>query len=177
MIPVLETERLRLREWRAADFEPFAAIYGDEAQARYIGGACGRNDAWRRMAAFAGHWTLRGYGLWALEAREGGAFQGWSGLWNPEGWIEPEIGWALAPGAQGQGLAGEAAARARAYAYDILGWTTAISLIAMPNQRSIALAERLGARLERTLMFRDVETGIFRHPDKNGNLTFKRQYH
>ena len=80
MIPLLETERLRFRAWNAADFEPFAAIYADEAHARYIGGACERDEAWRRLAGVIGHWTLRGYGLWALEAKRDGSFVGWAGL-------------------------------------------------------------------------------------------------
>jgi RimJ/RimL family protein N-acetyltransferase len=176
MIPLLETERLRFRAWNAADFEPFAAIYADEAHARYIGGACERDEAWRRLAGVIGHWTLRGYGLWALEAKRDGSFVGWAGLWNPEGWPEPEVGWTLVPAAHGLGLATEAALRARAYAYDNLGWTTAVSLISLPNQASVAVAERLGARMERTMMFREIETGIFRHPDKTGNLTFRRQF-
>ena len=76
MIPLLETERLRFRAWNAGDFEPFAAIYADEAHARYIGGACERDEAWRRLAGVIGHWTLRGYGLWALEAKRDGSFVG-----------------------------------------------------------------------------------------------------
>ena len=44
MIPVLETERLRLREWRAGDFEYFAAIYAREADARFIGGVHRRDQ-------------------------------------------------------------------------------------------------------------------------------------
>ena len=98
------------------------------------------------------------------------------GARNPEGWPETEIGWTLVPAARGQGLATEAALRARAYAYDNLGWTTAVSLISLSNQASVAVAERLGARAERTMLFRETETGIFRHPDRNGNLTFKRLF-
>jgi len=175
MIPHLVTERLHLRAWKDTDFEPFAALYADEAGARYIGGACERDEAWRRLAATIGHWTLRGYGLWALEAKRDSAFVGWAGLWNPEGWPEPEIGWTLVAAARGQGLATEAAQRARAFAYDDLGWTTAISLISLPNQASVAVAERLGARMERTMMFRETETGIFRHPDRDGNISFRRR--
>jgi RimJ/RimL family protein N-acetyltransferase len=174
LIPHLETDRLLLRAWKAADFEPFAAIYADEAEARFIGGGCDRDEAWRRLATTISHWTLRGYGLWALETKRNGAFVGWAGLWNPEGWPEPEVGWTLVPAARGQGLATEAALRARAYAYESLGWTTAISLIALPNQASVAVAERFGARMERAIMFREIETGIFRHPDRNGNISFRR---
>jgi len=161
---VIETQRLKMREWREGDFEPFAAIYTDEEQARYIGGAQTRDDAWRRMAAVIGHWALRGYGLWALEEKATGSFAGWCGHWNPEGFPEPEIGWALTATMRGRGLATEAAERARDYAYGALGWTTAISLIATENAPSIRVAERLGATFERVVQFRGSECAIFRHP-------------
>jgi RimJ/RimL family protein N-acetyltransferase len=129
------------------------------------------------MAAMAGHWTLRGYGFWALESKATGEFVGWAGLFNPEGWPEPEIGWTLLPGARGQGFATEAVLRSRAYAYETLGWKTAISLIRLPNEASIAVAERVGAHLERATIFREAEIGIYRHPNNVGDPTLKPQLH
>ncbi len=35
-----------------------------------------RSEAWRQMATFAGHWVLRGFGLWAVEERATGRFIG-----------------------------------------------------------------------------------------------------
>src|SRR5215831_5021885 len=66
MVPTLETERLTLRAWRQADLEAFATYYADRATAAFVGGTCSRNTAWHRMAAFADHWSLRGYGYWGL---------------------------------------------------------------------------------------------------------------
>src|SRR5215475_1690224 len=80
MVPILETERLTLRAWRQADLEPFAQYYANPATAAFVGGTCSRNAAWHRMAAFAGHWSLRGYGFWALEEKSTGQFVGYSGL-------------------------------------------------------------------------------------------------
>ena len=76
----LQTERLILRQWREEDFEPFADFYGDEEMARYVGGPCSREQAWRRMAAEIGHWTLRGYGYWAVEEKETREFVGGVGV-------------------------------------------------------------------------------------------------
>ncbi len=164
MIPVLETERLRLREWREADLAPFAEIYADEAQCRFIGGVQSRDDAWRRMALFAGHWLLRGYGQWALEDKASGAFAGWAGPWNPEGHPEAEIGWTLTLPMRGKGLAQEAASRARSYVYETLGWETVTSLIAVENTPSARVAERLGATWERVIPYRGLDCAIWRHP-------------
>jgi RimJ/RimL family protein N-acetyltransferase len=113
MIPTLETDRLRLRPWRAHDFEPMAAFYADERTARYIGGTIGREQAWRRLAAIVGHWSLSGFGLWAVEKRDDGRFVVYCGLWYPEGFPEIEVCWGLCYDSQRHGYATEAAARAQ----------------------------------------------------------------
>ncbi len=101
--------------------------------------------AWRSLAQEAGHWLLRGFGRWVVTERGSDVALGNVGLWHPEGFPEQEIGWDLFDGATGKGYATEAALAARAYAYDTLGWTTAISLIADKNTASMAVANRLGA--------------------------------
>lgn len=164
MIPVLETERLRLRGWMAADFDVLVGFYADEELTRYVGGASDRWDGWRRFSAMVGHWALRGHGLWAVEAKDDSRLVGWCGLLSPEGWPEPEIGWSLFAGEHGRGYATEAALRARDYAYRDLGWTTLMSLVHPDNRPSIRVAERLGARFEKSFVIRGTEVGIYRHP-------------
>lgn len=151
-IPVLETGRLILREYRQSDFEDFAAFFQSD-RSRFIAGPTTRELAWRGMAVHLGHWALRGYGFWAVEEKESGRFCGHVGLWYPEGWLEPEVGWVMMGNAEGKGIAHEAAIAARHHAYNTLGWSTAVSLIDPGNLRSIALARRLGCDLE----------GVFRH--------------
>jgi RimJ/RimL family protein N-acetyltransferase len=166
-IPVIETERLRLREWREADLPAFAAFWADEATARFVGGTANQDGAWRIMAMYLGHWLLRGFGLWALEDKASGRWAGWCGPWNPEGWPEPEIGWALATAFHGRGYATEAARRARDFAYQQLGWPTAVSYIAAENAASQRVAARLGATLEGPGELRGKPVGVYRHPAPN----------
>lgn len=161
---MLETERLVMRGWREADHAAFAAFLANEETARFIGGACGASDAWRRMCTQIGHWTLRGYGSWVLEEKVSGDWLGYSGLWNPHGWPEPEVMWGLKAQAHGKGYATEAALRARAFAYDNLGWRTAVSLIASENQPSQKVAERLGATREGSIELRGAVADVWRHP-------------
>jgi RimJ/RimL family protein N-acetyltransferase len=163
-IPVLETERLRLRAWREEDLDGFALFCASEATAKFVGGVSDRAGAWRRMAAQAGHWQLRGYGSWVIEEKSHAGFIGYCGLWNPEGWPEPEIMWGLAADRHGRGYATEAARCARDHAYGRLGWTTAISCIDSSNHASLRVAERLGARYERTTEVGPYRFGIYRHP-------------
>ena len=150
-IPVLETKRLIMREFRqATDFEPYAEFYASPA-AQYYGGPLDRSGAWRAAAAMMGHWILRGYGAWAVEEKATGDFCGMVGLWYPEGWPEQEITWAMIETKQGRGYAAEAALRAKSYARETLDWDSVFSCIAKNNTPSIKLAEKLGAVLDRSV--------------------------
>ena len=113
---------------------------------RYVGeqNILSREDAWDEMAALAGHWHLRGYGMWAVEERETSGFVGRVGLHYPEGWPDREVAWALARPFWGRGYATEAARAALDEAFGRLRWSRVISLIDSANTRSVRLAERLG---------------------------------
>ena len=67
------------------------------------------------------NWALRGFGVWSVEPKGGGAWLGAVGLFQPDWYPEPELGWTLAPEAEGRGFAFEAARAARAWAYGARG--------------------------------------------------------
>ena len=143
-IPTLETDRLSLRCPEESDLDPLQAFYASD-RAGYVGGSMSRIDCWRYLAGVVGHWHFRGWGRWSVVERETDRAAGLVGLHAPEGWPEPEISWTLYDGFEGRGIAMEAALEARRYAYEVAGWTTAISLVDPGNIRSIRLAQRLGA--------------------------------
>ena len=155
----LETDRLTLRMWREeTDFEPFSELCADPEVMRFLGGKpFDRLEAWRNMAFHIGHWRLRGYGHWAVEEKATGNFIGRLGFLNPVGWPAFEIGWTFARHAWGKGYATEGARRALTYAFNQLDKSHVISLIHPDNKSSIAVAERLGEKLEG-------ETELFNHP-------------
>lgn len=169
--PRLETPRLILRGPEPRDIEPMIAFLLDQERAEGFGSASNRGEAWRWFALNVGHWHIHGYGYFTVEMRDTGETAGITGIWNPEGWPEPELGWALFAGFEGRGLAFEAALRARQWAYEALGFPTLTSNIVPGNARSIALAERLGARFERE--YDNIHMGrdfLYRHPgpDEDG---------
>ena len=163
--PVLDTARLILRGPETRDAEAVIAFLLDQERAGGFGAAPDRGEAWRWFALNVGHWHIHGYGYFTIEDRATGRAAGLTGVWFPEGWPEPELGWVVFDGFEGRGIAHEAALRARRYAYDDLGMTTLTSNIKPGNTRSVALAERLGAWFEREYtnihMGRDM---LYRHP-------------
>lgn len=163
--PVLETERLRLRAPVTDDFETFAAFMASD-RAAHVGGPISRAMAWRGFCHITGHWVHRGFGAFVFADKATDAGLGMVGPWFPEGWPEPEIAWSVWDArVEGQGLAYEAAQAARAHAYGVLGWPTAISLIAAANTRSQALARRMGCVPDGTFVHDQFgESGIWRHP-------------
>jgi RimJ/RimL family protein N-acetyltransferase len=162
-LTVLETPRLLLRPFRAEDLDPYAALCADPEVMRFVGdrSVLSREDAWRQMAMLAGHWHLRGFGMWAVEERSTGAFVGRVGLHYPEGWPDREVAWALARAYWGRGYALEAARVALDEAFGHLGWPRAISLIDPANTRSVRLAVRLGERLEGETTLRGHRVAVY----------------
>jgi RimJ/RimL family protein N-acetyltransferase len=149
MMEIIETPRLVMRQLRESDWDAYAAICADAEVMRYIGpgGTLTRDEAWRSMANILGHWRLRGYGMWALEAKESAELLGRAGFIDPPGWPGFELGWILGRAHWGQGYALEAARAALQHGFEGLGKDRVISLIRPGNARSIRVAEKLGESL------------------------------
>jgi len=161
----ISTKRLLMRQFRQSDFEIYAAFYANPETARFVGGQMNRNNAWRHMAAILGHWTLKGFGYWAVEELVSGDFIGCVGLAQPSGWPEIELGYWITVEKQRQGYAREACLRARVHAYAAMGLTTLVSYIDPTNQPSIDLAQDLGAVREDIIDLAGFGPhGVYRHP-------------
>jgi RimJ/RimL family protein N-acetyltransferase len=136
--------------FRETDLDAYAAMCADAEVMRHLGDGrvLARPDTWRQMAMILGHWTLRGFGLLALEEKATGALVGRAGFYEPEGWPGFELGWMLRRESWGKGYATEAARRLLAHAFTELNRERLISLIRPANAPSIRVAERLGERPE-----------------------------
>ena len=160
----LETERLRLRQLRESDQDALARFYADPEMTRYLGGPVDAGEAWHWLLAAIGHWSVRGYGYFALDEKASGAFCGAVGLIMHFDWPELEMGWRVFREYQGRGYATEAGRRVRAYAYETIGTKTLVSYIDPENAPSMRVAERLGARHDGTITLRGRPAEVYRHP-------------
>jgi RimJ/RimL family protein N-acetyltransferase len=148
--PLLHTDRLTLRPHSAADLDACAALWGDAAVVRHIGGAPqDRQAVWFRLLRYAGMWSLLGYGMWAVESRTTGAFLGDAGLMRAERGIAElddamEAGWAFGPEAWGRGIATEAMRAVLNWADGTLGAPPIRCIIEPGNAGSIRVAAKLG---------------------------------
>ena len=157
--PILETDRLILRNFRDDDVDAYFGVL-DTPEVRawlHLPETFGRERAWAQMAGFLGEWELRGTGQWALEEKETGRFVGRAGLYRPErdDWPGVEVGWTLHPDSWGLGYATEAGRRAVAYGFEEVDVDRLFSCILPDNKRSQSVAGRLGFTLleERVLAF------------------------
>lgn len=142
--PVLRTGRLTLRARRVDDFDAYAAFFASP-RSGHEDGPMDRDAEWKEFAANAGLWLLRGYGALSIEETATGRYCGETGLFHPDDSPEPEIGWILMEHAEGRGIAHEAAAAVRDWAFAVHPFPSLVNYIAPENARSIRLAERLGA--------------------------------
>ena len=120
---------------------------------RYIGGKpFSGEEVWSRVLRYAGHWQWMGFGFWALEEKTTGAFARDMGFAEFKRDIEPsiqgipEIGWVLAPHAQGKGYATEAVRAMVGWGDQRFDRSRTVCLIHPENQASLRVAKKCGYR-------------------------------
>jgi RimJ/RimL family protein N-acetyltransferase len=147
--PVIETARLKLRQWRSADVAPNTAMLADPGTARFIAAdgkpVTSELAGWRNAAVMAGHWALHGAGMFVVEEKSSGKFVGRVGPWFPPGWPGFEVGWGIAKEFRGKGYALEAARASIDWVFATFELDQIFHCIERVNTASQAVARRLGA--------------------------------
>lgn len=167
-IPVLETERLRLRGHSANDLHACHALWTNEQVLRFIGRPSTEEECWTRLLRYRGHWALMGFGFWVVEDKLDGRFVGEVGYMNfhreitPTLGDTPEMGWALLPEAQGKGYASEAVAGVQRWGDVYFGSENALCLIHPENKASLRVAEKAGFSDPITTTYKDMPSVILR---------------
>lgn len=148
----LRTPRVLLRPWRDDDLEPFAALNADERVMEHFPATLSRAESDVLATRIRTHFDEHGYGLWVVDVD--GVFAGFTGLaWTEVTGVRAlEIGWRLAQGFWGRGLATEAASAA--LAHGLAREPRIVSFTAVGNERSWRVMDRIGMHRE----------GEFDHP-------------
>lgn len=143
--PTLHTARLTLRAPDMADFSAYAAFVTSD-RARFMGGPHDQVTAWAWFCNDTAQWALLGMG--GLIVTLQGQTIGQVSLCHGPTFPEPELGWFLFAGNEGQGFATEAATALRDWAHGPRGLPTIVSYIDAANVASIGVAHRLGGQLD-----------------------------
>jgi RimJ/RimL family protein N-acetyltransferase len=158
-----ETQRLTFREMSLDDLDFIAEMLADPLVMRFYPQTYSRDEAaaWieRQMDRYAKH----GSGLWLALDRATGEPVGQIGLLRQmvDGVEEPEVGYLLHRAHWSRGLATEAAAAVRDWAFQVRGEPHVISLIRPENVPSQAVALRIGMQPMRETTFHDLRHMVF----------------
>lgn len=142
MIPTLHTDRLTLRPYQRVDWDAYLAFATSAERTKYMGGPRDVEGAWGWFTNDTASWAFYGFGTLALDID--GDMIGFSGLVQPPYFPEPECGWALFDGYEGQGYATEAAKAVLAHTFENTDLATIVSYVDPANTASAAVATRLG---------------------------------
>lgn len=164
LIPTLETPRLLLVPPSAACEDAYQRFYTDAQASGSYGGPLSAGAAWARLASDLGTWSLKGFGVWAIQRKTEGDIVGTCGFWQGKGW-PIELTWWLLPQARGAGIAKEASLAAVRHAYQSFGWREVRTYMNDDNLAARALAQSLGARKTGRQTFPDgLERDVFLIP-------------
>jgi RimJ/RimL family protein N-acetyltransferase len=150
MIVEVDTARLRLRQWRESDREPFASLNADPAVMEFFLSPLSRESSDASIDAWQSQLASRGWSNWALDLKASGELLGFTGLSVPRRVLPfspcVEVGWRLARKHWGQGYATEAACAALEVGFVRLDLPEIVSFTMAGNVRSRAVMERIGMR-------------------------------
>jgi len=144
----LETDRLILRHWRAADRLPFAEMNADPRVMEFMPATLSRPESDLLVDKIEEHIKTHGFGLLAAELRADRSFIGFIGLAIPsfQTQFTPciEVGWRLSSIHCGKGLATEGAHEVIRYAFEVLRLEAVVSFTVPANARSRRVMEKVG---------------------------------
>ena len=147
---ILGTERLILRNWRAADRQPFAQMNADPLVMELMPATLSNSESDLLVDKIEKHFQTHGFGLFAAELRAAKSFIGFIGLSIPtfQARFTPcvEVGWRLSAVHWGKGLATEGAREVMRYAFGVLKLDDVVSFTVPANARSRRVMEKLGMK-------------------------------
>ena len=145
-IPVILTERLRLRPFTPQDTPRMQQIMNGKDVLRYFPGTqtLSEEQVSRMIVRLNEHWQEHGYGLWAVEMELTWTLIGRCGLQYIAETDEVEVDFILDRDYWGQGLATEAGQATLQYGYNNLDLAMIVGIVHPENVGSQRVLEKLG---------------------------------
>ena len=152
----VETERLHLRRFATTDVDALAVVFAKREVWEFpFGRAFTRDETAAFLAAQIDQYESCGVACWLATERATDRVIGYVGIsvptFHPAILPTVEVGWRFDPDVWGRGYATEGARAALEQAFGPLGLDRVCSLPQDDNTASVAVAERLGMRRERTI--------------------------
>ncbi|RSD25441.1 GNAT family N-acetyltransferase [Mesobacillus subterraneus] len=161
--PVLETERLILRELTEGDAGDLFANFSDQRVMKYYGSEAMENieEAVGLIHSFHVNFCEKRGVRWGIEVKSNGLLIGTVGFhaWSAKN-KRAEIGYELNTHYWGQGLAKEAISRAMSYGFNEMGLKRIGAVVFLQNESSNELLLKLGFRKEGILRSYMIQNGI-----------------
>ncbi|XKH49899.1 GNAT family N-acetyltransferase [Chryseomicrobium palamuruense] len=144
----IETPRLKLRDWKDTDLEPFRQLNADEEVMRFFPRTLSKEESDAFCQAIIAEIKECGFGLYAVEVKAKNEFIGFIGFHRAtfESDFTPciEIGWRLKKEAWGKGYATEGAKACLEYGFEELGFDEIYSFTAEINEPSKHVMRKIG---------------------------------
>ena len=161
MTIIMETERLILREYLPEDFCPLYALLSDPITMAHYPKPYNEDGTRRWLAWSMDNYKTYGFGLWAVELKETGAFIGDCGITMQciDGETLPEIGYHIQRDHWRKGYGSEAARAVRDWFFTHTSHPAVYSYMTVENIASWSTAASVG--MKRIKRYTDGDEALF----------------
>jgi RimJ/RimL family protein N-acetyltransferase len=164
MAYILETQRLKLREFSLDDVNFIVELVNTPGWIKFIGDRGIRTEEQAAIYLETGpmkSYHEHGYGLWLVERKDSKEKIGMCGIIKRESFESPDIGFAFLPAYMRKGYAREIAQATLNYALNDLELPKLLGISKSDNERSIKVSEVIGLKFVQTFHFPDNKEQLF----------------
>ena len=146
MKPIIETERLLLREITPDDKEALFRLHSNPEVQKYTGEPVVKSleEIEKAIEGRIKHYKEYGFGRWATFLKKELQFVGWAGLLYLPEFDEIDLGYRFLPEYWGSGIATEASHAILKYGFDTLNLKRIVAIAMKEHKASIRVMEKIG---------------------------------
>jgi RimJ/RimL family protein N-acetyltransferase len=163
MVYILETQRLRLRQFDQHDAAFIVKLLNTKGWLDFIGDKFVHNEdqaiAYLESGPISSY-KKHGFGVFLVELKHGAVPIGMCGLLKRDSLPDPDIGFAFLPEYEGKGYALESATATLKYAADHLQILKISAITKADNNKSCRLLKALGFRFISKISFTGADEGL-----------------